>query len=289
MAVSPVTATYRLTTYGSHSRSSEILVRTPRPVGGCHQCWTSPASELPRRRAQQVLTGEASLGDREREDVLELVAEAVGTTRLVERRSCPQPAGQRLVEQPAVEQDVHRPIRGPDLDRSQGGVPVRARPRRSVAAIVEVAPAPDQVARPPPGSSASPSRTRTVVRSPAASSKLHARAAHGSMPGAGRSREPMAALERGRPVVGAVSPEELGPVGGPGFLPAAEVEEGDPVGEVGVPGVARQEGVRARLEVGHDRRCGATRGRCPGPTRRRPSPTGGAGGRIGSRSSGRRS
>ena len=41
---SPVTVQYRHSTQGSHSRSSEMRVRTPAPWGGCHQCCTSPSS-----------------------------------------------------------------------------------------------------------------------------------------------------------------------------------------------------------------------------------------------------
>ena len=44
MDQSPVTVQYRHSTQGSHSRSSEMRVRTPAPWGGCHQCWTSPSS-----------------------------------------------------------------------------------------------------------------------------------------------------------------------------------------------------------------------------------------------------
>ena len=97
-------------------------------------------------------------------------------------------------------------------------------------------------------SSASPSRTRTWVRAPSASSKLVCRAAHGSRPApaAPCSRDP-----RSRPrgsLRSAVAAEELGPIGRPRRLPPAEVEEGDPAAELGVPRVAHEERPGLRLE-----------------------------------------
>ena len=96
-------------------------------------------------------------------------------------------------------------------------------------------------------SAASPSRTTTQVRAPSASSKLVCRAAHGSRPAPTAPLQPVAAIQAGRPLRGAVAAEELGPIGGPGRLPPAEVEERDPAGELGVPRVAGQD--RARVGV----------------------------------------
>jgi hypothetical protein len=64
-------------------------------------------------------------GEAERHAVLELVAEAVGAARLVEGRPRPDAAGDRLVEQPAVQHDVHRPVRRADLDGAEHLAPVR--------------------------------------------------------------------------------------------------------------------------------------------------------------------
>ena len=57
-------------------------------------------------------------------------------------------------------------------------------------------------------------------------------------PTARSSRRPR--VQAGRSVRCAVAAEELGPVGGPFRLPAAEVEERDPAGELGVPRVAHE-------------------------------------------------
>ena len=82
--------------------------------------------ELSRRRAQQVLARHGRLRGDQRHAVLQLVAEAVGTARLVERRARPDAAGQRLIQQPAVQHDIHRPVGGLHLDRAEHIVPVAA-------------------------------------------------------------------------------------------------------------------------------------------------------------------
>src|SRR5579872_7477079 len=65
--------------------------------------------ELPRRRAQQVRARHRRLRRGERHAVLELIAKAIGAARLIEGRPRPETAGERLIEQPAIEHDVHLP------------------------------------------------------------------------------------------------------------------------------------------------------------------------------------
>ena len=82
--------------------------------------------ELPRRRAQdlcaRLLRGAVDDGHR----VLELVAEAECPARLVEGRPAPHSAGERLIEQPAVQHQVQRRVRRADLDRPEDAIPERA-------------------------------------------------------------------------------------------------------------------------------------------------------------------
>ena len=66
--------------------------------------------------------------------------------------------------------------------------------------------------------------------------------------GAGGSLQPVSAVQAGGPVRSAVAAEELGPIGRPRRLPPAEVEEGDPAAELGVPRVAHEERPRLRLQ-----------------------------------------
>src|SRR5664280_2957161 len=58
-----------------------------------------------------------------RHAVLQLVPEAIGATGLVETGSRPDTAGERLVDEPAVEHDVHRPVRRFDLDCADDLIP----------------------------------------------------------------------------------------------------------------------------------------------------------------------
>ena len=87
--------------------------------------------ELPGRGAQQMRARQCRLRGGKRHAVLQLVAEAVGAARLVERRARPDAAGQRLIQQPAVQHDVHRPVRRLHLHRAERIVPVTARPRQA--------------------------------------------------------------------------------------------------------------------------------------------------------------
>ena len=121
--MSPVVSMKRLTAYGSQSRSSEMRVRTPRPEGGCHQCCTSPSSELARGGAQQMLARDVALRDAESQHILQLVAEAVRAAHLVEAGAAPDAAAQRLVEQPAIQEQVHGGLGRGDLHGAEDVVP----------------------------------------------------------------------------------------------------------------------------------------------------------------------
>ena len=99
-------------------------MRTPCPECGSHQCCTSPSTNC--RAAARSRCSRVNLrsGSDERHAVLQLVAKAVGAARLIERRAGPDAAGERLIEQPAVQHDVHRPIGRLHLDRAEHILPV---------------------------------------------------------------------------------------------------------------------------------------------------------------------
>ena len=113
-------------------------MRTPWPEGGCHQCWTSPSTNWRAAARSRCSRASSRPRDHERHHVLELVAESVGAARLVEGGARPDAAGERLVEQPAVEQQVHGAVRRRHLDGAEHVVPLgrdvrqreRRRPRR---------------------------------------------------------------------------------------------------------------------------------------------------------------
>ena len=107
----------------SQTTSSEIMVRTPAPVRGSHQCCTSPSWNC--RRAALRIWSRASFGSwsKQRQRVLQLVAEAEGAARLVEGRARTDAAGEALVGQPVVDHRVERLVRRLDLQRVEEAAP----------------------------------------------------------------------------------------------------------------------------------------------------------------------
>ena len=72
---------------------------------------------------QEVLPRDLAARDRQGHDVLELVAKPVRAPGLIKGRARPYAAGERLVEEPAVEHDVHGAVRRLDLDGADDVVP----------------------------------------------------------------------------------------------------------------------------------------------------------------------
>ena len=79
--------------------------------------------ELPCRGAQQVLARKVRTRERQRHHVLQLIAKAVCAAGLVVSAARPEPAADRLIQQPAVDQRVERIVRRMHLDRVERGVP----------------------------------------------------------------------------------------------------------------------------------------------------------------------
>ena len=112
--------------------------------------------ELAARGAQQVSARLFGPREGQRHTVLELIAKAVGAAGLVEGRAGPDAADQCLVEQPAIEQDVHRAVGRAHLHGAQQGIPMVSHPpqfgvqvglspaRRQRHALLRVAALPEQ-------------------------------------------------------------------------------------------------------------------------------------------------
>ena len=84
-------------------------------------------TELMCRGAKQLCAREVRSSKDQRKHVLQLIAESVRAARLIERRPSPDAARQRLIEEPAVQHQIERPVGGANLHRSQQVVPVAAR------------------------------------------------------------------------------------------------------------------------------------------------------------------
>ena len=52
-----------------------------------------------------------------------MIAKAKGSAGLIERRSAPETAAQRLIEQPAIQKKIGRELRGPNLQPAKRGIP----------------------------------------------------------------------------------------------------------------------------------------------------------------------
>ena len=125
-------------------------VRQPDPVIGnaranagaarppCPPAATS-AARRPRRIAAPAARSRCSRasagpGQAQRHRVLQLVAESVGAARLIKCRPRPHAAGERLIEHPAIEDDVQRAVRRLHLHRRRARRPSTeppcARPHR---------------------------------------------------------------------------------------------------------------------------------------------------------------
>ena len=108
-------------------RKPEQIVRTAATNAGSG--WLMPPmlyvslGELPRSGPQNHF----ARGLRRRVDqgqgILQLIPEAVGSARLIQRRTAPDTTAQGLIEQPAIHQEVDGKHRSLDLNGSQQGIP----------------------------------------------------------------------------------------------------------------------------------------------------------------------
>src|SRR5438128_711635 len=67
--------------------------------------------------------------------VLQLVTETESAARLIEAGSCPEAAGERLIQHPAIEHDVHGALGSFDLDRAQHIIPVTGDIRKDLIEV----------------------------------------------------------------------------------------------------------------------------------------------------------
>ena len=186
----------------------------------------------------------------ERHRVLQLIAEAERAARLIKAGACPHAAGERLVDQPAVGQEIDGRVGRLDIDRAERAAPVvphafqrplGARRRRGIDG---------RVAGPALRSRAAP-RMKTMsfsCPSSRAIGDLHGRA--GVEPGAHAAGQPNAPHGRGIRRR-AVAAEKLGAVAGDGARRLAAIDKGDPVGELGAVGVAGEERAADRVQLRH--------------------------------------
>ena len=112
-----------------HERQPEKVIRTARAHAAARRRMPPmldiAVHELTARTAKQVLAHECGVRVDERHHVLQLVAEAEGSPRLVVAAARPEAAGHRLVQQPTVGEHVKRRIGRLNLHGAERALPVR--------------------------------------------------------------------------------------------------------------------------------------------------------------------
>ena len=207
--------------------------------------------ELARGRAEDVRPAISGRGVDQRHDVLELVAEPVGAARLVEARPRPEAAGEHLVEQPSVGQEVERGVGRAHLhgakQASQPALHVleRLRGAARLAVASDQARGPRRRRRPRRAGRRSRSRRRAGARS-GRGSRRRGRARHRRGPT--RSWRPIAAGAASEPC----RPRNVRRSAGERARPPVDVGERHPLGEVGAERVAGQQGAGLGVHLGHD-------------------------------------
>src|SRR5271168_4008443 len=206
--------------------------------------------ELVRGRAQQLFAGHSAFRNIQRHHILQLVAESVGATYLVETGASPHAARKRLVEEPAIQQHIHAGIGGGDFHRVEDFVPAAGDFTENFVQIG--------------GAVAHQQYARLVSVFCLAQEKYDFGARAGAQFDRGLQRgariqawahfagEWNAALQRRGTISSAIAPEKFRAVASEGSLLPAQVGEGDAAAELAAPGAAREDGLRLRLDFRDD-------------------------------------
>ena len=233
-------------------RQPEVVVRTMRahaPARGrMPPVLDISLLELTARAQQQVLAHQPGLGVDERHHVLQLVAEAEGTARLIVAAACPDTTREGLVHQPAVGQHIDRRVGCFHLHRAERVIPVMphcfertARRQRSAEALHELA---GLIGVAPDAEPEDDVAFLTVGQI-----KTHLDRGAGIQAGthlAGKARP----IHSGRIAQRAIAPEEFRAVAAQGPRRIIYVEEGNPIGELHAVRVSRVERTAPGVDFG---------------------------------------
>ena len=212
--------------------------------------------ELVRGVEQDLLPRERRIHGEERQRVLELIAESECAAGLIEGRARPQPAGQRLIGEPAVHHQVDRRERRLD---SQAGVALRPECARLGLQLLDG----PRRAQPPQLDAHSTGRARLaqhhgdVARAARWERELDALGEAGIESGPGTAVERLAGRERRRSARTAAAPQERLAIGGeaqplPGRA-AQRGREGHSIARAPERDAAREERARCRVAPCDDR------------------------------------
>ena len=209
-----------------------------------------PFPELAGSGAQQMRSRALGGGKAERHPILQLIAKTVSPARLIERRAGPEPTGNRLIEQPAIEQNVHGAIRGADLHGAQQRLPLRIHLRQHLIEPVTITGDKGAGLLVRGGLPQQDHAFKTLARQEV---DVHLQCRTGIQSRSRFTGQGMAAGQRRRRRRVATESEELGAIGGPACLLATEIEEGHAAREGGIPRVLCQHGARAVIQLAGDK------------------------------------
>ena len=209
-----------------------------------------PFLELPGGRSEDLGPGFLRGPIDQGHDVLKLVAEPVRPAGLIERRPRPDPAGQDLIQQPAVDQHVDRRVGRPHLDGVQDAVPPRAEGRQRPGGLAGCGVRSDD----------SPDFVEPVRLTECEDDFLRLAGRQGDF-----RRDRGARIERRTDATGqagpaqcgrcggrAVTAQELGTVRGERVRPRPHAQEGEPTRKGPTPGRAREDCAGLRVVFTHD-------------------------------------
>src|SRR4029079_18914020 len=212
--------------------------------------------ELARSGPQQMLACDIAGRDAEGHHVLELVTEPIAPAQLIKRRACPNPANQRLIEHPAIQQYVHRPLRRPDLYGAQHVVPTAndfVQERVHVGATVSV----EQPTRlfPPLGLSKKPDNLRTF-----SCLQLNRQLQRGTGVDAGAHLpgQLTSKLKRQRTLGSPIATQEFCAISCPRGLLSSKINKGDAPTNLAAQHTTREERPGLRIDLRNDVRRGVT-------------------------------
>ena len=208
--------------------------------------------ELSRRGPQQMLAGQRGPRRGERHAILQLIAETIGAAGLIESGTRPDAAAQRLIEQPAVEHDVHRPVRRLDDDRAEDFVPLAFDVRFDRVEIGGAIAGDEAPRRFLVFSFAQQENDFDCVAGRQFDRGAQSRARIEARPDCPGERR--GAGERGGFGERAVSTDEFAPIAGPAGLSPAQIGEGDARAKARIPGIAGEHRAGGGVDLGRNER-----------------------------------
>src|SRR5215813_183363 len=218
-----------------------------------------PLPKLARRRGQNLGARRRAQSDCQREDVLQLITETERSSRLVKSGAPPDPAGEGLIEKPAVEHQIHRAVGRRDLQGSEHVFPsathFRERGGQVRRAIALDQPAPRGLVRRSPEQE----KDLDLLSGREADGALQSRGGIQARPRPAGERD--SRRERGGRFEISVSAEELSPIARPrrGAASSAHEEIGERrPAKLLVPRIAREESAGAGVAAADDERRGGT-------------------------------